>query len=114
MHVGASTTPDRCDETLATLLREVDRLADDLEPEEVDRAIVGIVARSQTRGEITQAHVTELGDDLFYYGRPVPLEEKLRDIQGVTVSRIRDYLDRHRRDRLSLVTLGPRGPAQAG
>jgi len=108
IHLGASTTPQRCDQTFDTLLREVDRLAQDLQPQELQRAIVGIVARTRTRGEVTRARAAELADDLFYYGRPVPIEQKLHDVQQVTMDHIRRYLDCHRRDRLSVVTLGPR------
>jgi len=108
MHVGASSTPQRCEQTLAVLKREVDRLAEDLRQDELDRAIVGIVARTQTRGEVTQARVADLSDDLFYYGRPVPIEQKLRDVQSVTIDRVKSYLARFARDELSMATVGPR------
>ena len=107
IHLGASTSPDRCEQTLAVLMREVNRLADDLHSDELERAIVGIVARTRTRGEITMARVAELADDLFYYGRPVPTDQKLDQVSQVGVKQVADYLERHRRDRLSIVTLGP-------
>jgi predicted Zn-dependent peptidase len=108
IHLGASTTPQRCDQTFDSLIREVDRLAQDLQLEELQRAIVGIVARTHTRGEVTRARAAELADDLFYYGRPVPIEQKLREVRQVTMDHVRCYLDRYPRDRLSVVTLGPR------
>jgi predicted Zn-dependent peptidase len=108
IHLGASTTPERCDQTFKTLLREVDRLSDDLTDEEVQRAIVGIVARTSTRGDITRAHCSELVSDLFHRGRPVPMEEKLAKVQAVDVAAIQEYLDRHPRDALSVLTLGPK------
>jgi predicted Zn-dependent peptidase len=108
LHLGASTTPQRVDKTYATLLREIDRVGEDLTEDEVQRAIVGIVARTQTRGDITRSKASELSDDLFYRGRPIPTEEKLDKIRAVTVDDIRRYLDEHPRDRLSVVTLGPR------
>lgn len=108
IHLGASTTPERCDKTFETLLREVDRLRDDLEPGEVQRAIVGITARTETRGDITRAHCTELVNDLFHHGHPIPIEEKVARIQAVDVAAIQRYLDAHPRNVLSVVTLGPR------
>ncbi len=108
VHLGASTTPQRVDKTYATLLREIDRVGEDLTEDEVQRAIVGIVARTQTRGDITRAKASEVSDDLFYHGRPIPTEEKLDRIRAVTVDDIRNYLDEHPRDSLSVVTLGPR------
>lgn len=108
IHLGASTTPERCDKTYRTLLREVDRLSEDLTAAEVDRAIVGIVARTETRGDITRAHCAELVGDLFHYGKPIPIEEKMAKVRAVTVADVRRYLAEHPRDRLSVVTLGPR------
>ncbi|HUW81298.1 MAG TPA: pitrilysin family protein [Phycisphaerae bacterium] len=107
VHLGASTSPDRCEQTLAVLMREVDRLTDDLHSDELERAIIGIVTRTRTRGEITMALAAELADDLFYYGRPVPIDQKLDQVSQVGIKQVGDYLERHRRDRLSIVTLGP-------
>lgn len=109
--LGASTTPDRCDRTYATLLREVDRLAEDIEPEELDRAVTGILAQLETRGDTTRARCGELLNDLFYFGRPIPEAEKIAKIKAVTIESIRDYLYKYPRDRLCVVTLGPRALA---
>ena len=108
VHLGASTTPQRVDRTYATLLREINRLADDLTSREVERAVTTIVAQAQTRGDVTRARANRIADDLFYFGRPIPIEEKIARIQAVTVDDIRRYLEAHPRDRLSVVTLGPR------
>jgi predicted Zn-dependent peptidase len=108
MFLGASTTPERCELTYDTLLQEVDRLADDLTPDELDRAVTGIVASQETRGDTTRARCGELAADLFFYGRPIPPEEKVARLQAVTVADIRQYLDAHPRDRLCVLTLGPR------
>jgi predicted Zn-dependent peptidase len=106
--LGASTKPERCDQTYATLLREVDRVGEDLTEEELDRAVAGIVAKVETRGDITRSRCSEIADDLFHYGRYVGPEEKTAKIKAVTVESIQDYLRSHPRDALSVVTLGPR------
>ena len=108
MFMGASTTPERCDRTYETLLHEVDRLADDLTQEELDRAVTGIVANQDTRGDATRARCAELASDLFFFGRPVPIEEKVAKVQAVTIEDIHRYLTLHPRDRLCVITLGPR------
>jgi predicted Zn-dependent peptidase len=105
--LGASSTPERCAETYRTLLQEIDRLADDLTQEEVDRAVAGIVARTETREDRTRAKCGELADDLFHYGRPIATEEKLAKVKAVQVADIEKYLAEHSRDQLSVVTLGP-------
>ena len=107
LFLGASTTPQRCDQTYATLLHEVDRLREDLQPEEVERAITGIVAQRETRGETTRARCSELINDLFFFGRPVPAEEKLAKVRAVTVDEIKRYLVAYPHDSRCVVTLGP-------
>ena len=111
MFMGASTTPERCDQTYEALLREVDRLGEDVTQSELQRAQTGILAAWETRGDTTRSRCAELLGDLFFFGRPVAVEEKIEKIKAVSVSRIKDYLDTHPRDRLSVVTLGPRPPA---
>jgi len=108
MFVGASTTPERCDQTFKVLLREVDRLAEDIEQEELERAVTGITANQDTRGDSTRSRCGELGTDLFHFGRPVPFDEKIAKIQAVTIEDIRRYLKDYPRDQLSVVTLGPK------
>jgi predicted Zn-dependent peptidase len=106
--LGASTTPDRCEQTYNTLLKEVERLADDIQTDELERAITGIVANLETRGDSTRSRCAELANDLFYFGRPLPEDEKIARVQAVTIERIRTYLASHPRDRLCVVTLGPK------
>ncbi len=108
VHLGASTTPQNLDRTYATLLREINRLSEDLTADEVQRAIIGIVSQVQTRGDVTRSRASRLADDLFFYGRPVPLAEKVARVEAVTADDVRQYLAVHPRDRLSVVTLGPR------
>lgn len=108
VHAGASTTPDRCDRTFATLLREIERLTEDLGPEELDRAVTGIVARRLRESDLTHARAESLADDLLHFERPIPVEEKLEQVRAVTLDDVRDYLETHRRDRLGVLTLGPK------
>jgi predicted Zn-dependent peptidase len=108
LHLGASTTPQNVEKTFNTLLHEIERLGEDVTDEEIARAKAGLITRTKTRGDVTRAKATETGDDLFYHGRPIPTEEKLARVNAVTVADIRTYLDAHPRDRLSVVTLGPK------
>lgn len=111
--LGASTTPERCDQTYATLLREVDRLSEDLTEEEVQRAATGLVAKIETHGDITRSRCGELAEDVFQLGEPKGRDRKLAELRAVRADDIRRYLQEHPRDRLSVLTLGPRVPAGA-
>ena len=107
IHLGASTTPHRSEQVRRAMLREVDRLVEGIDDDELSRAIVGIVAREQTVGDGLPARASELGDDLLYHGRPVDAGVKVDRVRGVTVERIRDYLSRYPRDPVALVSVGP-------
>lgn len=106
--MGASTTPARCDQTAATLFRQVERLAEDLTDDEVRRVKVGIIAKSKTHGDITRARLGELSADLFHHGRPLTTQEKNEKIEAVTVADVQRYLRQNPRDRRCIQTLGPR------
>ena len=108
VHVGASSTPQNVDRTYETLMRELDRLGEDVTQAEVDRAITGILTRTRTQGEVTAAKSQELVNDLFYYGLPVPTHVKMEQVAAVTTADVKRYLHEHRRDRLSVVTVGPK------
>ncbi|MCB9851618.1 MAG: insulinase family protein [Phycisphaerales bacterium] len=108
MFAGASTTPARCDQTARTLLREIDRLAEDITHEELERSKIGITAKMQTHGDITRARVGELSGDIYHHGRPIGVEERKAEIEAVTIDDVRRYLATHPRDKLCVQTLGPR------
>lgn len=106
--LGASTTPARCDQTQATLLRELERLGTDLVEEELARAKAGILVRSEMAGDVTRSRCGELIDDLFHFGRPRPRQEQIDRVQAVTLDDVKRYLATHPRMPLCVVTLGPR------
>lgn len=109
LSMGASTTPQRGELTYQTLLREMERLGEDLTEDELARAKVLIAARRQTRGELTRVRASEIAEDLFYFGEPRERAEETARIEQVTVEDIRRYLAAHPRspETLSVVTLGP-------
>lgn len=107
IHLGASTTPERCRKTYDTLLRELHRLADDLTDEEVTRARNGLLAHMETEDDLTRARASNLSDDLFHFGRPVGASAKADAIRRVGVSDVEDYVRGLPRDRVCVATVGP-------
>jgi len=106
--VGAATTPQRCQQTYATLLRELERVATDVTDEEVSRALAGFLVRAAVRGDQTRTRCSEQSDDIIHFGRPVPMEEKLDRLRAVTVEQVRDFAARYiAQAPRSVVTLGP-------
>jgi predicted Zn-dependent peptidase len=105
--VAASCKPDRAETTFRTLLREIERLSEDLTPDELERAQNRLVARTETMADMTRSRRNALAYDLFHHGRPMPIEERVEKIRAVRIEDLRTYLSTHPRDRLSIVTLGP-------
>lgn len=108
IHLGASTTPQRCGETWATLLRELERIGEDLTEEETHRARNSLIAHALTEDDLTRARAAGLSDDLFHFSRPIGLGPKLEAVRAVTVEDVRAYARSLPRDRLCAATLGPR------
>lgn len=106
IHLGASTTPERCDRTYQTLLREIERIGEDLREEETERAKNQIIAHWKTEDDLTRARAGSLSEDLFYFGRPVGLARRIDSIHRVTNAMVIEHARRLQRDRLCVATLG--------
>ena len=104
----AGTTPDRADETLAVCQREIKRVAEDLSPEELERAKTIVKGRIMTTGDLPEGRAGSLAEDLFLEGRPRSLDQLTRRIDEVALDQIPAYLEAFPPDPLTLVTLGPR------
>lgn len=108
INLGASTTPERCERTYQTLLRELERLREDLSEEEVTRARNSLLAHAQTEDDLTRARAAGLSDDLFHFSRPVGPAAKMAAVRAVSLDRVRDYVRRMNRDQVCVTTVGPR------
>ncbi len=108
IHFGASTTPERCEQTYGTLLRELERLHEDLTEPETQRARDGLIAHLETEDDLTHARAGALSDDLFHFSHPVGPGPKLEAIRAVTAAQVEDYVQRLPRDQICVATVGPR------
>ncbi len=105
----AGTMPDRAKETLRVLQQEVERLAEGVSREELDRAKVGVRAELVLSGESSRARAGALARDLFILDRARGLEEVEAEVMDVTLERINTFLaSRPYRDPW-IGTLGPEG-----
>ena len=104
--LSASTTPARCDQTYRTLLRELERVSEDLTEAEVVRARDSLVAHAMTEDDLTAARNAGISDDLFHFGKPIGAGPKIAAVKRITLADVRDYAKRLRRDRVCVATLG--------
>ncbi len=103
----AGTTVPRAQETADVLIAELHRLAEGFEPDEFERAIVGMKSRLVMQGESTSARARAIALDQYLYGRPRPLEELAAKVDAVTVDRLRRFVAESPPGPMTVVTIGP-------
>lgn len=130
----SGTTPERAQETLDVMWRELERIGaadaprktpggaqrrggkDDVKPGtpdgrlddgEFQRAVVGMKSRTVMSGESTSARAAALATDWHKLGRPRSLERFLAQVNAVTLDTVNAYLRRRPLGRPTCVTLGP-------
>ena len=108
LHLGASTTPERCDQTYRTLIRELVRLGKDLTAAEIHRARNILVSHLETEDDLTRARAAGLSDDLFHHGRPIGLAPKLAALRGVTLDDVVRVARNLPTEQRCVATVGPR------
>ena len=104
----AGTTADRADETLAVCRREIERLAEDVTPDELERAKTVLKGRLFTTGDLPDGRAGRLAEDLFLDGRPRSIADIARGVDSVALDEIPAYLKAFPPTPSTLVTLGPR------
>ncbi len=103
----AGTTAARAQETLDVLTAELRRISDGVEPDELARAVIGMKSNLVMQGESTAARAYAIATDQYLHGRPRTLDERIAEIDGVTLDAINGYLRDHPAGDMTIVTIGP-------
>lgn len=104
----AGTTNDRAQETLDVTLRELRRLGDGIEENELDRCKAGAKSALIMQQESTRARAGSLCRDWYHLGRVRSLEEVRGEIDRLTPARLIEYVREHPAREETIVTLGPK------
>lgn len=104
----AGTTPERAQETLDVMLKELRALPENLTTEEIERAKADIKSRVIMQSERTGVRANTLANDWWNIQRVRPLEEIKSKLDAVTAQDIRDYCAAFPVKPITLVTLGPK------
>ncbi len=102
----AGTTTERAQETLDVTLRELTRLVDGVEADEVDRVQAGLKSSQIMAEESTTSRAGTLASDWYYLGRVRSFDEIKAAIDGLTPAKIVDHLKRYPAKDFTIVTLG--------
>jgi predicted Zn-dependent peptidase len=104
----AGTTNERAQETLDVTIQELQRLADGIEPEEVERVQAGLKSSLIMQEESTSARAGSLASDWYFLGRIRSFDEIQVAIDGLTPESIVAYLRQYPARNFTIVTLGPK------
>jgi len=108
----AGTTVERAQETLDVTLRELKRLGNGIEEDELDRVRAGLKSSLIMQEESTSSRAGTLASDWYYLGRVRSTEEIQSAINGLTPKSIVDHVRRFPAKDFCIVTLGPKELAQ--
>lgn len=104
----AGTSSERAQETLDVTLSEIQRLADGVTQNELDRCKAMSKSSLVMQQESTRQRSWSIASNWHIRGRVVPLQEIKDAIDDLTIDSIRDYLDRHPAKGFTILTLGPK------
>jgi predicted Zn-dependent peptidase len=104
----AGTTTERAQETFDVTMRELKRLVDGIEADELDRVKAGLKASQIMAEESTTSRAGTIASDWYYLGRVRTFDEIQAAIDGLTPAKIVDHLKRFPAKDFTIVTLGQR------
>ena len=104
----AGSSNDRAQATLDCFLAELDRLAQGVQPAELDRAKTGLKASCIMQGESTSARAGAIAYDHFMRGRIRTLDEIKAAIDAITIDQVNTCLKSSPPGQITIVTVGPK------
>jgi predicted Zn-dependent peptidase len=103
----AGTTPEKAQETLDVIAGEFRRLADGISAEELERAKIGLKSALVMESESSSSRASGIAVDFYMLGRVRTLEEVQQRIEATTVDSVVGFLQSHRFEDFTVVTVGP-------
>jgi predicted Zn-dependent peptidase len=88
-------------------LRQLKRLGDGIEDDELDRVRAGLKSSLIMAEESTSSRAGSLASDWYYLGRVRSTEEIQKAIDGLTPATILEHVRRYPAKDFCIVTLGP-------
>jgi predicted Zn-dependent peptidase len=90
----AGSTPERAQETLDTMLAELERFEHGIDQGEFRRTVIGMKSRLVMQGESTAARAAALGSDWYRLGRCRSLGELSAEVDAVTLDSLNGWIGR--------------------
>jgi len=107
MFTYAGTTPAKAQETLKVTVAELRRLAEGIQPAELERARTQLKSALIMQGESTSARAATLAGDWYHLHRLRSLSELSDAIDKVTADEVIAYLKDYPAENFTMVYIGP-------
>lgn len=106
--IHAATGGENLPELLPVIIEELRKSADRIDQQEIDRARAQIRAQLLMGQESPAARAGQIARQMMLYGRPIPNDELMERLEGITVDRLTDLAGRLFFDtRPTLSAIGP-------
>lgn len=105
--IYAGTTPDRAQETLNVIKKELNRLLEGAEDDELKRAKAGVKNSLIRTDESSTARAHHIADDIFYENRVISIPEKISAYEKISLSDVNKHLKQYPAEPLIITILGP-------
>ncbi len=92
--VHAATGGENLPELMPVIIEELRKSSMQIEQQEIDRARAQIRAQLLMGQESPAARAGQIARQMMLYGRPIPNEELMERLQGITVERLKDLAGR--------------------
>ena len=106
-YVSLTTDPDRTAQALEIAQRELARVKEDLNDEEVERAKNKIATTLVLSGEVPIGRMRSIGGQWIYNKQYRSLEMDMATLNAVTADSLRALMREYTFDPMTIVTLGP-------
>lgn len=103
----AGTTAPRAQQTFDVLTHELRRLSEGVAADEFQRAMIGMKSALVMQGESTSARAHAIAADQYIYGRPRTLDERIAQLDAVTLEDLNAFIRERPPGPMTVVTIGP-------
>jgi predicted Zn-dependent peptidase len=104
----AGTTPDKAQETLDCIICEFNRLSEEITPEEIATAKVGLKSSLIMQSESSSSRAGGIGSDYYMLGKVRSLDEIKDRIEQTTIDSVLEFLRNNKFKDFTAVTIGPK------
>jgi predicted Zn-dependent peptidase len=106
-YISLTTAPERTEQALSIAMKELDRVKEDLNKDEVERAKNKIASSLVLSGEVPIGRMRSIGGQWMYNREYRSLEQDMATLMSLNVASLQQLMSEFTFDPMTVVTLGP-------